>query len=112
MDNTKPIRLTKIIATLGPATGSRKKIKELAEAGVNVFRLNLSHGGHDVMRRWIGWIRGVEKELNTYLGILLDLQGPKIRVGKFKNGSIQIHRGERITFTTENVVRTPYKYIS
>ncbi len=83
------VRLTKIIATLGPASGTKSKIKELVKTGVNMFRLNLSHGDHEVVRQWIGWIRETEKELKTFVGILLDLQGPKIRVGKFKEGSIE-----------------------
>jgi len=95
------MRLTKIIATLGPASGSRKVIGELVAAGVNVFRLNLSHGGHDTIRTWIGWIREVEREKNIFLATLLDLQGPKIRVGKFENGKILLNPGQRLTFTTE-----------
>ncbi len=97
------VRLTKIIATLGPASGSKQSIKELVKAGVNVFRLNLSHGGHDTVRQWIGWIRAVEKELEMFVGILLDLQGPKIRVGKFKEGAIELKRGSEVVFTTESV---------
>ncbi|MBI5428501.1 MAG: pyruvate kinase [Nitrospinae bacterium] len=100
---TTPPRLTKIIATLGPATASRKGIKELAAAGVNVFRMNLSHGRHDPLRQWILWVRQAEQELRTHLGVLLDLQGPKIRVGKFENGFIELHRGDRVRFTTEKV---------
>ncbi|CAI2717307.1 pyruvate kinase [Nitrospina watsonii] len=97
------VRLTKIIATLGPATGTRKQIKALAVAGVNIFRLNLSHGDHAVLRQWIHWIRRVEKELHTHLGILFDLQGPKIRVGKFEGGYTTLHSGQKVTFTTEKV---------
>ncbi|KMP12293.1 hypothetical protein UR09_01395 [Candidatus Nitromaritima sp. SCGC AAA799-A02] len=95
------IRLTKIIATLGPATAGKKQIRDLVRAGVNVFRLNLSHGGHEALRQWIGWIHQAEKELKTYVGVLLDLQGPKIRVGRFINGFIVLHDGQRVTFTTE-----------
>ncbi|GJL77409.1 MAG: pyruvate kinase [Nitrospinaceae bacterium] len=100
------VRLTKIIATLGPASGTKKNIKELVKTGVNLFRLNLSHGDHEVVRQWISWIREAEKELKTFVGILLDLQGPKIRVGKFKDGSIQLHRGREMVFTTERVMGT------
>ena len=91
-----PTRLTKIIATLGPATASKKTIKELVDAGVNVFRLNLSHGDHNALRRRIRWIRMAEKESKTFLAILLDLQGPKIRVGKFEKGAITLQRGKCI----------------
>ena len=98
------VRLTKIIATLGPASGTKKMIRELVKAGVNVFRLNLSHGDHEAVRQWIRWIRETEEELKIFIGILLDLQGPKIRVGKFANGCIELKSGKEIVFTTENTV--------
>ena len=94
-------RLTKIVATLGPASDSKTVIRNLVKKGVNIFRLNLSHGEHETVRQWIQWIREVEKECHTFIGILLDLQGPKIRVGKFEQGSINIKRGQTIVFTTE-----------
>ena len=97
-------RLTKIIATLGPASGSKAVIRNLVAKGVNIFRLNLSHGDHETVRQWIHWIREVEKERHTFIGVLLDLQGPKIRVGKFEEGSIQLKRGQKVTFTTEKKV--------
>jgi pyruvate kinase len=97
-------RLTKIIATLGPASGSKAVIRKLVAKGVNIFRLNLSHGDHETVRQWIHWIREVEKERHTFIGVLLDLQGPKIRVGKFEQGSIQLKRGQRVKFTTEKKV--------
>jgi pyruvate kinase len=110
------VRLTKIIATLGPASGTKSKIKELVQTGVNIFRLNLSHGDHEVVRQWIGWIRETEHELKTFVGVLLDLQGPKIRVGKFTDGSIELKRGREVVFTTEKVVGTesliPIQYAS
>ncbi|NIT84139.1 MAG: pyruvate kinase, partial [Nitrospinaceae bacterium] len=68
--------MTKIIATLGPATGRKPQIRSLVGAGVDVFRLNLSHGDHGVLRQWIRWIREVEQERDRFVGILLDLQGP------------------------------------
>jgi pyruvate kinase len=98
------IPLTKIVATLGPASGSKAAIKSLVAKGVNVFRLNLSHGTHEIVRKWIHWIREVEEEHHSFVGILLDLQGPKIRVGKFKEGSIHVKRGQRLTFTTEKKI--------
>ncbi|MHA2429719.1 MAG: pyruvate kinase [Promethearchaeota archaeon] len=71
----------KIIATLGPASNSKNMIKNLIDAGVDIFRLNFSHGTHDEKRELVGRIR----EIDNYVGILADIQGPKIRVGKFKN---------------------------
>jgi len=98
------VRLIKIIATLGPASGTKKMIRELVKTGVNIFRLNLSHGDHEVVRQWIHWIREIEEELKIFIGILLDLQGPKIRVGKFKNGCIELKAGKEVVFTTEKAV--------
>ncbi|MFX1492894.1 MAG: pyruvate kinase, partial [Promethearchaeota archaeon] len=71
----------KIIATLGPASNSKNMINNLIDAGVDIFRLNFSHGTHDEKRELVGRIR----EIDDYVGILADIQGPKIRVGKFKN---------------------------
>ena len=96
-------RLTKIIATLGPETANKKSIKDLVQSGVNLFRLNLSHGDHVALQQWISWIRETEQELNIFVGILFDLQGPKMRVGKFENGFIELRKGERLIFTTEKV---------
>ena len=86
------VRLTKIIATLGPASGTKSKIKELVKTGVNVFRLNLSHGDHEVVRQWIVWIRKTEEELKTFVGILLDLQGPQNPSGKIFR---RVHRTQK-----------------
>ncbi len=97
-------RLTKIIATLGPGTANKKSIKSLVQSGVNLFRLNLSHGDHIALQKWIDWIRETEKELNTFVGILFDLQGPKMRVGRFEKGFIELSKGERLIFTTERIV--------
>ena len=101
------IRLTKIIAKLGPAGGSKTRIRSLLAKGVNIFRLNLSHGDHETVRQWIHWIREVEKERHNFTGILLDLQGPKIRVGKFENGSVHLKRGQRVVFTTAKTIGSP-----
>lgn len=83
-------RKVKIIATLGPASSSPDMIKSLFEAGVDVFRLNMSHGQHEEIRARHGAIRRVEKELNRPIGILIDLQGPKIRVGTFADGPVEL----------------------
>ena len=91
--------LTKIIATLGPAVGDKKQIESLARAGVNIFRLNLSHGVHETLKEWVAAIREVEKELGVYLGVLLDLQGPKMRVGRIKGGSLRLKKGDACVFT-------------
>jgi len=73
---------TKIIATIGPASNSKELIKKLVVAGVNVCRLNFSHGTHEQHAESIQFINELNEELNTNIGILADLQGPKIRLGK------------------------------
>ena len=105
------VRLTKIVATLGPASGSKTVIRNLVAKGVNIFRLNLSHGDHKTVQKWIQWIREVEKERHTFIGILLDLQGPKIRVGEFEQGSIHLKRGQRIIFTKEKLIGVEFFYL-
>ncbi len=98
------MKKTKIVATLGPATNSPEMIKKLVLAGVNVFRVNASHGDLSGIEKMISRVRRVEKTLDTYLAVLLDLQGPKIRIGKFENGFIEISRGDRLVFTTEKII--------
>ena len=84
---------TKIVATLGPATSDPTTIKRLFEAGADVFRLNFSHGTHDDHRRRYDAVRAVEQELGSPIGILLDLQGPKLRVGGFVDGRAELATG-------------------
>src|SRR5665213_316619 len=100
------LRRVKIIATLGPASNSEKVIEELARAGADVFRINMSHASHDLMRETVKRIREVEKTLNHPLGILVDLQGPKLRVGTFETGSIQLVSGGKFTLDSSDVKGT------
>ena len=86
-------RFAKIIATLGPATSSPGTIRSLFAAGVDVFRLNFSHGDHDGHRRCFEAIRAVESATGRPIGILADLQGPKLRVGEFSGGSAMLEEG-------------------
>lgn len=86
-------RATKIVATLGPASGTKDKIRILAEAGVDVFRLNFSHGTHEDHGARLNAIRELEVELGRPLAVLADLQGPKLRLGKFETGSIEFAAG-------------------
>jgi pyruvate kinase len=101
-----PFKKTKILATIGPASNNYEMIKSLALAGANVFRLNFSHGSHEVHQEVINIIRKVNKEMNCNLGILQDLQGPKIRVGEVENNGVEIKPGEKITITNDPVVGT------
>ncbi len=96
-------RRTKIVATIGPATESPNRIKELVKAGATTFRLNFSHGDHKEHSRRIETIRDVSKELGVHIGILQDLQGPKIRLGTFKEGPISLSAGDKFSLTSKEV---------
>lgn len=89
------MRRTKIVATLGPASNSVEVIEEMILAGVDVFRLNFSHGSHEEQRHRAAMIRSCSEKAGRIVGILADLQGPKIRTEKFKDGHVQLIRGER-----------------
>ena len=95
------IKKTKIVATLGPATSSKKVIEKMILAGVNVFRVNFSHADYNDVRKRIEMIRKVDKKLNTNTAILGDLQGPKLRVGIIKEGA-KVKPGSRVLFSTDN----------
>ena len=79
-------RNTKIVATLGPSTRTKRQIRALIMAGVDVFRLNFSHGEHSDKKSRVTAIRELEKELDRPVAIMADLQGPKLRIGEFKDG--------------------------
>src|SRR4051794_456877 len=91
-------RKVRILATLGPASRSRDMIRRLAEAGADAFRINMSHGTHSDHARAIEIIRGLEKELDRPTTILADLQGPKLRVGRFEGGGATLDKGQRFVF--------------
>jgi len=98
------IRKTRIVATIGPATRDPKMLEKLIHAGVDVFRVNLSHGIQEDHRLAIEAIRQASLRVDRVVGILADLCGPKIRVGKFKEGAIPLIQGETITITTRDVM--------
>lgn len=87
----------KILATLGPAIKGREDIRALVDAGANLFRLNFSHGEYADHSQRYQWVREVEAELGMPIGILMDLQGPKLRVGRFENGAVMLHKGQSFT---------------
>ncbi|MGI0488088.1 pyruvate kinase [Pantanalinema rosaneae CENA516] len=97
-------RRTKIVATIGPATSSPAVLRALIEAGATTLRLNFSHGTHEDHQRSIRLIRQTSFELNQPVGILQDLQGPKIRLGRFENSSIVLNKGDRFTLTSNPMV--------
>ncbi len=96
-------RRTKIVATIGPATQSESIITDLIKAGVTTFRLNFSHGDHEDHAERIKTIRKVSSELDLHIGILQDLQGPKIRLGRFKDGPVKVKKGDIFSLTSKNV---------
>jgi pyruvate kinase len=97
---------TKIVATVGPACDTYDKLLELVKAGVNVFRLNFSHGTHENKARIIEDIKKINKNQPYNISVIGDLQGPKLRVGEIENGTIEIKAGDIITFTNEKLVGT------
>ncbi|QQE65597.1 pyruvate kinase [Leptolyngbya sp. BL0902] len=99
-------RRTKIVATIGPATQNADVLRALIEAGATTLRLNFSHGSHEDHQRSIRLIRQVSFELNQPVGILQDLQGPKIRLGKFEQGAIQLAKGDPFVLTSERILGT------
>src|ERR1035438_3310352 len=99
-------RSTKVIATLGPTSDSPGAVSRLLEAGVDVFRLNASHGSNEQRGVLISMIRAAGAALGMSPGILLDLQGPKIRLGKFAGGQALLEEGSRFRITIESVTGT------
>ncbi|MGL4197264.1 MAG: pyruvate kinase [Allorhizobium sp.] len=93
-------RKVKILATLGPASSDEAMIRKLHEAGADLFRINMSHASHDLMRTLVQRIRSVEAACGRPIGILADLQGPKLRVGKFAETTVELKAGQ--TFTLDN----------
>jgi pyruvate kinase len=87
-------RRIKIIATLGPASADRTMVAALFEAGADVFRINMSHASHDAMRKQVATIRSLEEQFDRPIGVLVDLQGPKLRVGEFESGSAMLRKGD------------------
>jgi pyruvate kinase len=102
------MRKTKIVCTLGPVTSSEDMITRLLKAGMNVVRLNFSHGTHEEHLKMIQATRKISAQLRKPIPILQDLQGPKLRIGKIKTGSLQLNKGDTITITTEDVVGDKY----
>ena len=95
------LRRTKIVATLGPASSERTVIAQLFEAGADVFRINMSHTTHDKMRELVLIIRDIEFKYGRPIGILVDLQGPKLRLGKFAEGSAMLSKGDTFTLDAD-----------
>ena len=100
------MRRAKIVCTMGPAVESPEKVKELIAAGMNMARLNLSHGGYEEHQARLDRVRSAAKEAGKAVAILVDLQGPKIRLGRFADGPHQLERGDIFTITTDEISGT------
>src|SRR6266508_3829333 len=97
-------RRVKIVATLGPASNNEEMIRRLFEAGADVFRVNMSHATHDGLRDIHAIVRKLELEFARPIGILVDLQGPKLRIGKFDSGAIRLTEGDILSFVKRESV--------
>ena len=97
------IRKTKIVCTLGPAVDSEEKIKNLVNAGMNVARLNFSHGTHESHLETLGKVRRVRDQLGKPVAVMLDTKGPEIRLRNFKEGKVHLKKGQRFTLTTREL---------
>ena len=94
-------RRTKIVATLGPATDDPKVLDEVIAAGVDVVRLNMSHGNYEDHERRADWVRNRARASGRQVGVLIDLQGPKIRCGKFVDGMVKLAADDRFVLDTD-----------
>lgn len=102
---------TKIVATVGPACDTHEKLLELVNAGVNVFRLNFSHGNHEDKAQIIEHIRNINTTQPFNISILADLQGPKLRVGEIENNYLEVKSGDILTFTNEKCIGNLEKFM-
>ena len=98
------MRKTKIICTIGPASSDEKIFRKMCEAGLNVARLNFSHGSHEEHLRKIEMIKKVREELDAPIAIMLDTKGPEYRIKTFENEKVTVHDGDEFTFTTRDIV--------
>ncbi|MBZ0279655.1 MAG: pyruvate kinase [Anaerolineae bacterium] len=94
---------TKIVATIGPASRDEEIIRQMIRGGMNVARINFSHGDHDTHGETIDRVRRIAREENAVIAILCDIQGPKIRIGKVANEPLMLNKGDRVTFTLDKV---------
>ncbi len=98
------MRKTKIVCTLGPACSDENTVREMALAGMNVARLNFSHGTHEQHKKYIDTVKKVRAELDLPIAILLDTKGPEYRIKTFKNGKVTLFSGDEFTFTADDII--------
>ena len=98
---------TKIIATVGPAIASEKMLEDVVQAGVDVFRFNFSHGEHKDYVKYLNWIRKLSEKHAAPIGIMTDVQGPKMRIGEFRQpGGVSLNRNDEFIITTRDILGT------
>ncbi|MDP4630479.1 MAG: pyruvate kinase [Flavobacteriales bacterium] len=100
------MKKTKIVATIGPVSANKEVLKGMIQAGLNVVRLNFSHGSHDDHSSVVDFVREIDKELGTNTALLADLQGPKLRVGVMQDNGVMLEAGKQIIITTEEQIGT------
>lgn len=100
------MKKTKIVATIGPVSANKEVLKGMIQAGLNVVRLNFSHGSHDDHQSVVDFVREIDKELGTNTALLADLQGPKLRVGIMQDNGVMLEAGKQIIITTEEQIGT------
>ncbi|MEY4964624.1 MAG: hypothetical protein RL274_207 [Pseudomonadota bacterium] len=100
-------RKTKILATLGPASNTKAMMQALFDAGVDVFRINMSHTSHEMLKQMVGELRSLSEEVGRPIGVLCDLQGPKIRLGRLNGGPRMLKEGERVKLILGETSNTP-----
>ena len=98
------MRRAKIVCTLGPATSSAERLRALVAAGMDVARLNLSHGSYGDHEAVYAGVRAASNESGRAVGVLVDLQGPKIRTGRFADGPVTLVNGDRFTITVDDIL--------
>ena len=103
---TNVSRRAKIVCTLGPATATPERVLELVEAGMDVARMNFSHGSHSDHKQVYDVVRAASDETGHAVGIMADLQGPKIRLGTFASGPVEWRNGDVVRITVEDIVGT------
>src|SRR5690625_1840894 len=100
------LRKAKIVCTLGPATDTLEAVEALIDAGMDVARLNFSHGNHKDHKRRLALVREAAERAGKAVAVLQDLQGPKIRTGRMRGGQVRLVEGREIAITTEEVLGT------
>src|SRR5215813_14158306 len=101
IESTRPHKRTKIVATLGPASSNEATLRRMILAGLDVVRINFSHGQGEEMAALVTMVRNLSEEMNVPIAILGDLRGPRIRVGEIEGGSVELEQGQKLSLTPQ-----------